>query len=69
MLIHKGVVRWRIETHGRACHSSRPEQGVNAVYRMAKVLNAVEIYADALRNSTAHPTLGPNCPLPACARG
>ena len=59
VVAHKGVVRWRIETHGRACHSSRPEQGVNAVYRMAKVLNAVEIYAESLRNSTAHPTLGP----------
>ena len=24
---HKGVARWQLETAGRACHSSRPEQG------------------------------------------
>ena len=56
---HKGVVRWQIETPGRACHSSRPEQGVNAVYRMAKVLNAIEIYAEKLRASANDPLLGP----------
>src|SRR5262249_5315656 len=32
---HKGVVRWYLSTAGRSCHSSRPEQGVNAIYRMA----------------------------------
>src|SRR5207244_12518775 len=43
---HKGVARWHLETAGRACHSSRPEQGVNAVYRMARLLGGVEAYAD-----------------------
>lgn len=56
---HKGVVRWQIETPGRACHSSRPEQGVNAVYRMAKVLNGVEAYAEKLRASANDALLGP----------
>src|SRR5262249_46455880 len=27
---HKGVVRWKVRTEGRACHSSTPEQGLNA---------------------------------------
>src|SRR5262245_691405 len=31
---HKGVVRWHLSTPGRSCHSSCPEQGVNAIYRM-----------------------------------
>src|SRR5262245_56480986 len=56
---HKGVVRWRVRTAGRACHSSRPDQGVNAVYRMGHVLPIVEDYADRLIRSTAHPRLGP----------
>jgi acetylornithine deacetylase len=56
---HKGVVRWQLETPGRACHSSRPEQGVNAVYRMARLLRGVEEYADRLRASPPDPLLGP----------
>jgi acetylornithine deacetylase len=56
---HKGVVRWQLETPGRACHSSRPEQGVNAVYRMARLLRGVEDYADRLRRSPPDPLLGP----------
>ena len=56
---HKGVVRWQVETPGRACHSSRPEQGVNAVYRMARLLRGVEEYAERLRNSPPDPLLGP----------
>jgi acetylornithine deacetylase len=56
---HKGVARWLLETTGRACHSSRPEQGVNAVYRMAKLLQGVEAYAEDLRHQPPHPVLGP----------
>jgi acetylornithine deacetylase/succinyl-diaminopimelate desuccinylase-like protein len=56
---HKGVVRWQVETAGRACHSSRPDQGVNAVYRMARLLKAVEEYAERLRQRPADPVLGP----------
>jgi acetylornithine deacetylase len=56
---HKGVVRWQVETAGRACHSSRPEQGVNAIYRMARVLTAVEEYAETLRTLPPEPRLGP----------
>jgi acetylornithine deacetylase len=55
---HKGVARWHLETTGRACHSSRPEQGVNAVYRMAKLLQGVEAYAAELRRRPGHPILG-----------
>ena len=56
---HKGVVRWVAETAGRACHSSRPENGLNAVYRMARLVSAVERYAAQLHARTPHPTLGP----------
>jgi acetylornithine deacetylase ArgE len=56
---HKGAVRWHLRTAGRSCHSSRPELGVNAIYRMASLLPIVERYADELRASRSHPLLGP----------
>ena len=56
---HKGVVRWSVEAGGRACHSSRPENGVNAVYRMARLVTGIEEYAGRLRESRPDPVLGP----------
>ncbi|MCA9039634.1 MAG: M20 family metallopeptidase [Planctomycetaceae bacterium] len=57
---HKGVVRWKIVTSGRACHSSVPDQGTNAIYRMGQVLRVLEDYAQLLPTiAEAHPRLGP----------
>ena len=56
---HKGVARWHLETTGRACHSSRPDQGVNAVYRMAKLLRGIEEYAAKLQALPPDAVLGP----------
>jgi acetylornithine deacetylase len=56
---HKGVARWVVETPGRACHSSRPENGVNAIYRMGRLLAAIEAYAADLHARTPDPLLGP----------
>jgi acetylornithine deacetylase len=56
---HKGVVRWHLTTAGRSCHSSRPEQGVNAIYHMAAVLPHVEHFAQELRTRHLDPLLGP----------
>ncbi|MCS7044827.1 MAG: M20 family metallopeptidase [Gemmataceae bacterium] len=56
---HKGVARWKLATTGRACHSSSPELGINAIYRMGKILTAIERYADELRASRTDPLLGP----------
>lgn len=55
---HKGVARWSLETGGRACHSSRPEQGVSAVYRMARLLSGIEEYAKKLATLPPDPVLG-----------
>ncbi len=41
---HKGVARFAITTSGRSCHSSDPDKGINAIYAMAKVVNAIEDY-------------------------
>src|SRR5262249_59001379 len=51
--------RWHLETTGRACHSSRPDEGVNAVYRMARLLLGIEVYAERLRMLPPDPVLGP----------
>ena len=56
---HKGVVRWNVLTAGRSCHSSTPEQGVNAIYRMGRVLVGIDQYAQHLRQTTIDPLLGP----------
>jgi acetylornithine deacetylase/succinyl-diaminopimelate desuccinylase family protein len=56
---HKGAVRWRLHTTGRAGHSSQPEQGHNAVYAMAPVLLALEEYQrTGIREIKPHPLCG-----------
>jgi acetylornithine deacetylase len=60
VVAHKGVTRWVAETAGRACHSSAPEPGVNAIYRMARVVGALEGYAAELPAAVPpHPLCGP----------
>src|SRR5262249_52983087 len=55
----KGACRWDIITKGRSCHSSRPELGVNAIYHMAQLVEAVRQFADNLRATKIDPLLGP----------
>ena len=40
VVAHKGIVRWRCHTRGRAAHSSQPDQGRNAIYAMSDVISA-----------------------------
>ena len=42
-----------IETFGQPCHSANPEKGINAVYKMAKVIGAIRTLVP-----TYHPVLG-----------
>lgn len=56
---HKGVSRWHLTVPGRSCHSSAPEQGVNAIYRMGRLLAGIDAFAQKLRQDTSHPLLGP----------
>ena len=39
VVAHKGSLRWKCHTGGRAAHSSRPAEGENAIYRMSKVIS------------------------------
>ncbi len=56
---NKGYASYFIRTQGLACHGSAPEKGVNAIYKMGRVLPRLEAYADQLRAQTNHPQLGP----------
>lgn len=57
VVAHRGATRWKIVTHGRACHSSEPQLGVNAIYRMARIVSALQEFAAVL------PTQRPPHPL------
>lgn len=60
VVAHRGAIRWKMHTTGRACHSSRPSDGVNAIYRMARVVQALEAFAQWLPASRPpHPLCGP----------
>ena len=56
---HKGAVRWKIRTRGVACHSSTPHRGVNAIYHMARIVDALAEHAKELSRAEPHPILGP----------
>ncbi len=66
VVAHKGCVRWECRVRGRAVHSSRPELGDNAIYKMARVLRVFERYQREVA-----PTLGehPRCGRPSLSVG
>jgi acetylornithine deacetylase/succinyl-diaminopimelate desuccinylase family protein len=53
----KGVLRWRIQCRGKAAHSSKPQNGINAITNMARVILALEGDSARLRRKT-HALLG-----------
>ncbi len=55
---HKGVALVRLESRGRACHSSEPSNGRSALVQLAHAILALQEHADELENH-AHPLLGP----------
>ncbi len=57
VIAHKGVVRWNCHTVGRAAHSSAPDAGENAIYKMGRVLSALETYARDIVPSLAEHAL------------
>jgi acetylornithine deacetylase len=55
---HKGVVHARVSARGRACHSSDPAAGRNAIVILARAILAIEKGARVLTDRP-HPQLGP----------
>lgn len=58
VIASKGLVRWTIETIGKAAHSAKPHLGVNAIEQMAHIITAFQNDTSELSNHT-HPLLGP----------
>jgi acetylornithine deacetylase len=59
VVAHKGMVRWRCNTRGKAAHSSVPHLGDNAIFRMVSVLTALERYhRDVVPFLGEHPLCG-----------
>jgi len=59
IIAHRGVVRWAVAAQGKSAHSAHPEQGVNAIYRMASVVSGLEALAARIRQRPPHPLVGP----------
>ncbi|MGD9638811.1 MAG: YgeY family selenium metabolism-linked hydrolase [Alphaproteobacteria bacterium] len=47
---HRGRMEIGVTTKGVSCHGSAPERGVNAVYKMAKVINEIEKLNDRIKD-------------------
>lgn len=57
-IAHKGSLRPLVRVHGRAAHSSAPDDGDNAIYRAARLVGLVErFHAETIRQRT-HPLTG-----------
>lgn len=57
VIASKGLVRWKIETRGRAAHSAKPHLGINAIEHMALLIRAIEEDNRRLAKHI-HPLLG-----------
>lgn len=55
----KGAARWQMTVSGRSAHSSTPRQGVNAIVRMARVIQVLEDYEQAILSAKRHPLVDP----------
>jgi acetylornithine deacetylase len=55
---HKGFAWAEVETQGRAAHGSRPEEGIDAIVLMGRVLAEMESLQRRLESGAAHPLVG-----------
>lgn len=56
--MHKGSIRVDIFTHGVAAHSSTPDRGVNAIYKMLPIIQRLEREVLPELSTLQHPQLG-----------
>ncbi len=55
---HKGFAWVELDTHGKAAHGSRPDEGRDAILAMGRVLGVLERFDQELRARPTHPLLG-----------
>jgi len=55
---HKGFSWATVETQGKAAHGSRPQDGVDAIAMMGRVLGGIESLEAKLEAAPGHPLLG-----------
>lgn len=55
---HKGFAWAEIETLGKAAHGSRPQEGLDAIAMMGRVLGGIERLQENLDGAPPHPLLG-----------
>jgi acetylornithine deacetylase ArgE len=58
VIAHKGVVRFRIRTRGRAAHTSKPHEGNNAIYQMVEVIRTLRDQIEPRLAQRVHPFAG-----------
>jgi len=58
IVAHRGFSVVEVELRGRAAHSSRPHEGVNAVAHLGRLLGAVEAFDATLSAREPHPYAG-----------
>ncbi len=47
---HRGRLEIKVKTEGVSCHGSAPERGVNAIYKMAPLIQEIEVLHERLRH-------------------
>jgi acetylornithine deacetylase len=57
-IAHKGFLLAEVATTGVAAHGSRPAEGRDAIFRMGRVLAALEQHGRTLEARASHPALG-----------
>lgn len=55
---HKGIARFRIVVKGIAAHSSKPQLGINAISKMARLISAIENEIVPTYKTSVHPLVG-----------
>ena len=58
VVVHKGCIRWRVRTVGKAAHTSRPAEGNNAIYQMVEFINQFRARIESSLAAKAHPLAG-----------
>ncbi len=66
---HKGALWLQLQTHGKEAHGARPELGRNAVYTMARVIEALHVDYARLLQRRRHTLLGTPTLNIGCIRG